>query len=588
MATAEARTQEDIAKSVKQLTKLVEMRGGNPAEVKKQRKERQDLLNHEKLLQQRWVEILDEEKQEKRKGTIQVKSLTSFIGDEAKSYFAQTEKNMVTWGGLFKSFGTGVKDWFEAASKQRTMLGATLRLGSSLWKATHDHVIGAIKNVFGKITSQMREVLGELAEVFDVIKDTFKSMFNWLKDSVFGFMAKVPPQDRKRNKLLQKMVDYFRRQEKREFIKMGKATKIDNWLFAGIIMATAFILGAFIRKWLLPFEVVFKALRIGKMFRWVKEFFLKFGIVGRILAPIIGAGGALDNIIQWFGKLAEWMPLTAKWLGFTFKAFKLGFKLFGWPLTLLLGIIDFLWAFKKSTGATFTEKFKDGLRGAVMGFIKLPIEILGFIYDQLTGEVGSGEKWVKEFESFIDPILGYFAGSLTSESLNPIQRFLDGMEEMGKSLDEVQQKKIQPIIDFFKSVMDFEMPGGAKIFQMGPKPVEEMTQEELTKRDKTEAWWNKWTGGLLGDPKAVERLSQAEADKKAQENASNTKKMTDAIAKQTKDRNEHEKKTAEESATDIAVAVNAGGGMAGGVPYVTPELPAGVDPQTGMVNSNTE
>lgn len=309
MATAtETRSNVEIAKSIK---KMVDKVGGNDAEAKKEKKERQDLLRHEAILQEKTLLILEEQKKERLKQKQTTSSLFSMIKFDANQYFDDTKKNMITWGGLFTAFSESVKSWFDAASKQRTILGATLRLGASLWKATHTHIISAVKNVFSKIGSHMREVLGELAEVFDAVMNVFKSAFNFLKDSIFGFMARVPPGDRIRNKLLQKMVNYFRKQDKLEMIKLGKSTKVDNWLLAGLALLTAGIIGGIIRKYLLPFELAFRAMRIGPALAWVGRWLGKFAIVGKMLAPFIGAGGIWGKIIEYSKKLALLFPKFA-------------------------------------------------------------------------------------------------------------------------------------------------------------------------------------------------------------------------------------------------------------------------------------
>ena len=62
MATADTRSQDEIAKSVKKLEKLVAMHGENPAEVKAQKQERKKILDKEKMLQERWIQQLEEKK----------------------------------------------------------------------------------------------------------------------------------------------------------------------------------------------------------------------------------------------------------------------------------------------------------------------------------------------------------------------------------------------------------------------------------------------------------------------------------------------------------------------------------------------
>ena len=569
MATAETRTNEQILKAINRMSDKV---GGNDAQQKKEKEARQKLLKQETILKERMLILLEEQKKERLKEKQTTMSLFSMIRTNATQYFDETKKNQITWGGLFQNFGESVKDWFDAASKQRTILGATLRLGASLWKATHTHIISAVKNVFSKVGSHMREVLGELAEVFDVVMNVFKSAFNFLKDSLFGFMARVPPADRKRNKMLQFIVNYFRRQEKLELIKLGKSTKVDNWLLAGLALVTAGIIGGIIRKYLLPFEIAFKALRIGKAFGWIGKFFMKFALVGKMLAPFVGAGGMWDKIIKYSLKLGALFPKFAAGLKLMGWAFKIGFKFFGWPLQILLAAYDFITGFNAAPG-DFRNKMKGGLKKMVMGFLELPIKILAWLYEQFTGQTTSGDKWVKEFEEGIDPLLNFASTFLTGGG------FFESLLKMMEGFDEIQREKIKPIMDFIKSIKDFPLPVMPMFGSGGPAPktIDQMSNKDAEFQKKVDQTWHDWTFGLLGTDRSstIDKVSQAEADKKSAEAEGNTKQITTAIKKQTKESLEGQKKIAEDNQANTQVAVQTGT-TGGGGSYEIPQLPEGV------------
>lgn len=574
MATAETRTNEQILKAINRMSDKV---GGNVADNKKEKKERQDLLKQEKLLQERMMILQEKQKKQMLKEKQTTMGLFSMIRKNADQYFDDTSNPFrnfkATWGGLFKTISESVKDWFDAASKQRTMLGATLRMGASLWKATHTHIIGAVKNVFSKIGSHMREVLGELAEVFDVVMNVFKSTFNFLKDSLFGFMAKVPPADRKRNKMLQFMVNYFRRQEKLELIKLGKSTKVDNWLLAGLALVTAGIIGGIIRKYLLPFEIAFKALRIGKAFGWIGKFFMKFALVGKILAPFVGAGGMWDKIIKYSLKLGALFPKFASVLRLLGKTFLFGFKFFGWPLQVIMSAYQFITGWMNSDAKTFKGKMKDGLKKMVNEFFNLPIKIVGWLYDAVTGEMGTGDKWVKDFEEGIDPLLNFASTFLTGGG------FFESLLKMMEGFDEIQREKIKPIMDFIKSIKDFPLPVMPMFGSGGPAPktIDQMSNKDAEFQKKVDQTWHDWTFGLLGTDRSstIDKVSQAEADKKSAEAEGNTKQITTAIKKQTKESLEGQKKIAEDNQANTQVAVQTGT-TGGGGSYEIPQLPEGV------------
>jgi len=571
MATTDTRTNEQILKAIKRMSDKLP----NDANVKKEREERQKLLKQESMLQERMILLQEEAKKKMLKEKQTTMGLFSMIKFNANQYFDETKNNQITWGNLANNVKESVKDWFDAASKQRTILGATLRLGASLWKATHDHIITAVKNVFSKIGSHMREVLGELAEVFDVVMNVFKSTFNFLKDSLFGFMAKVPPADRKRNKMLQFIVNYFRRQEKLELIKLGKSTKVDNWLLAGLALVTAGIIGGIIRKYLLPFEIAFKALRIGKAFGWIGKFFMKFALVGKMLAPFVGAGGMWDKIIKYSLKLGALFPKFAAGLKLMGWAFKIGFKFFGWPLQILLAAYDFITGWMSSDAKDIKGKMKDGLKKMVVGFLELPIKILAWLYEQFTGQKTSGDKWVNEFKKGIDPLLNFASSFLTGEG------FFNALLSMMEGFDEIQREKIKPIMDFIRSITNFKLPVMPGFGFGGPKPktIDQMDAKEAERQRGVDQWWNDHTFGLLGkDFGAVSKVSQAEADKKMTEANANTKKLTQATEKQTKDILEGGKKIAEDNQSNTQVAVKTGT-TGGGGSYDIPQLPAGVGNQ---------
>jgi len=568
MATTDTRTNEQILKAIKRMSDKV----GNTADAQKEKKERQDLLKQESILQERMMILQEEQKKNMLKEKQTTMGLFSMIKFNANQYFDETKNNQITWGNLANNVRESMKDWFDAASKQRTMLGATLRLGASLWKATHTHIISAVKNVFSKIGSHMREVLGELAEVFDAVMGVFKSAFNFLKDSIFGFMARVPPADRKRNKLLQWMVNHFRWQEKLEMIKLGKSTKVDNWLLAGLALVTAGIIGGIIRKYLLPFELAFKALRIGKAFGWIGKFFMKFSLVGKMLAPFIGAGGYMDDIIKVSGKLAVMFPKFAAGLKLMGWAFKVGFKFFGWPLQVLLSAYDFITGFNAVDG-DFRAKMKGGLKKMVTGFLELPIIILAWLYEQFTGQTTSGDQWIKEFEKGIDPLLSFWASWMSGEG------FFGALLAMMEDLDLLNDEYIKPITDFIQSIRDFKitLPGLGAMPSGSPKDFTKLTKEEDNKRIDQNLF--DYSFGLLGKnyKSPINEVSQAEADKNITAQENSTKQITQATEKQTKDILTGGKKIAEDNKSNTQVAVKTGT-TGGGGSYEIPQLPEGVGP----------
>lgn len=549
------KTQEEINKNIVRITKLLEMHGRNPAEVKAQKKEEQDLIKQEKLLQEKWVGVLDEQKKEMGKSRVKISSMTSFIGLEAKKYFAETEKNQVTWGGLAKSIKTGVKDWFEAASKQNTMLGRTLRLGASLWKGVNDHIIGTVKNVFGTIAGQMREVLGELAGVFDFIKGIFMGLFNFVKDAFLGFFKRVPPQDRKRNQLLQKIVDYMRRAEKRDMLEFMVPDESIQGLLLPLAMIAAALVGGMVRRFLMPFEAIWNIFKIGARLKQLKDFvrglFVMPKWVFKIKWTVIKWWRALGGLLGKSGIIVKFGTVLGK-LG---AALKFGFKFLGWPLTIILGVIDFIKGFIATEG-NLADKITGGVKGAIMGFLELPIRFFGWLVEKILGifgvEVdGIADKILGFIRGFIDiwvgmfrPIIGAVEGLFTGGITGMIKGFFGGIGDFFKILQPIAEK-LEPlreaIIGFFDAAWEW-IKGLWDWWPFGDDEEEE--------------------GGVpkpKPDISPVSTVSQAQANAKKAEQDSQTGKVVDAINQQTEKTMEQNEKLSKDTADNLAVAMATSG-----------------------------
>jgi len=114
-------------------------------------------------------------------------------------------------------------------------------------------------------------------------------------------------------------------------------------------------------------------------------------MIGALIALLGGSIGAFLG--RYFGFLSK-LPIFNKigslfksiesipWLGKLLKAVKIGFKWIGWPLQLLLGIFDFIKAFKETEG-TLWEKLKEGLWAAIEGFIEMPVRLLTWAVEKV-------------------------------------------------------------------------------------------------------------------------------------------------------------------------------------------------------------
>ena len=181
---AEDKTQEEINKGIQQMVKILSM-GMSPADAKK-------------------TADMEAETAKQEKANADAKKADS------KKEGAYWSDNIKTWTQLGKFMTKGVKTWFKKQMEANTKFGMTLRMGANIWKNLNEHVIQNLKNAFSSITSHVKEVLGPVAEVFESLKNVFSGVFKFFKGTIMGIGAKVKPEDKMRNKLLQRMLKYLK------------------------------------------------------------------------------------------------------------------------------------------------------------------------------------------------------------------------------------------------------------------------------------------------------------------------------------------------------------------------------------------
>lgn len=589
MAAAPEKTAEELAKSVQHIEKLLAMHGASTADVKAKEKERKKMVAEEKLLQGRWGEVLDEQKKQLGEETQTFKHMGSFIGNETKKYFAMTEKNQITWGGLATSVKDGVKNWFAAASKQRTALGATLRLGATLWENAHKHIIQNVQKLWGAVTGQISEVLGELGGVLGWVKDSFVSVFKFMKDSFMGFFAKVPPADRRRNKLLQALVGFARRDEKRDLLGSGSDGK-DGWgMLGALALIAAGVLGAFIGKILLPFKLIAKAFKLGPAFVAIKKFFMGFEFMAKFF----------KNLQKPFRFMRKIFVIAKKMFPFFRKAvgiFKWGFTKLAWPIQIIMSIFDFIDGFMKTEG-NLADKVIAGVKNVFLKFLDLPVRLIGWVVEKVLGLFGVKTEGVADkimgwigkiielFTAFWRPLIGFFEGFFSTEGsfIDKIKGglggFFEGMQDMLKVFDPIIAW-LKPLTDWVKSAFgDFFK--GITIMLEVLKPFTDKVSSIISGikgffgGGKKEADPKKipvptGTPQTSSMPQPLKNVVNAEAKKRQAEASAQTEEVVTALNKNTEKQIDAEKKIAKESTDASALAM---GGNSMSPPAETPANP---------------
>lgn len=322
-----------------------------------------------------------ERKKDQKEIKIKTTNLLGFWGQSAKEYFQNTKKNHETWGGIGKALWDGTKEWFKAASQQNTMLGRTLRLGASMWEATSKLWENTVKRSLGIIGGHIREVLGPVAEAFDFVKGIFMGAFGWMKNVVMSFFRKTPPHAKKRNKLLQWLVNHFRIRDKLDRLEKDPKKKKMPGVLTTILMVAAAVMAAWISKILLPFRLMLKAFKVRPLIQGISNFFkVRFPRFAKFFTKK-GALGKLMLGINRVGKIVTGFLTKIPIIGRIVRALKFGFTKLVWPLQILLSVIDFIKGFQATEGNIFA-KIKGGMKNVILKFIELPVMFLGWIVEK--------------------------------------------------------------------------------------------------------------------------------------------------------------------------------------------------------------
>lgn len=302
---------------------------GNSAQVKAMNEKEREAIN--KLLL-----VADEEGENQKRQ----RAFTERERDENGRFVKKQEANAKTFMGMAKSIG----GMFKGITK-----GIKTSL-SSITKGIASNITGLFQSIKGHFVG----LFGEESEWFDImssIKDSVKGFFGWFVQAFVFLFRRTPAWAIKTNKYLRDMYKLQIKQMKMDFMDTtgGAKKKGGVWgMLSMILLAIAAGIGAWLHRYLIVLTKLPIFAKISKMFSVIDD-------------------------IPFIGKL--------------FKAVKFGFKWLGWPLTILLSVIDFIRGYSETEGSTW-EKIKGGLWKAIEGFIVLPVTFMGWVIETIAGWFG--------------------------------------------------------------------------------------------------------------------------------------------------------------------------------------------------------
>jgi hypothetical protein len=339
-----------LNKTVTEAVTILKLYVGNSAQVKAMNEKEKEVLD-------KWLKVTD------------------MADDNEKKQRAFTERQRDEQGRFLKKQDQQSKKFMGIAESIKGIFGSItqgIKVGVS---NLVNNVVSHMSNFFQAIKSQFLSLFGEESEWFQLLSS--------IKDSIKGFIGSIisfiwqrtPNWAKKMIKYLQSMYLLQVKEFKQDLLdvgyKKGKGVSLKGMVTALIALIGGSI-GAFLGRY--------------------------FGFISKL--PIFNKIGKLFKSLE-----------AVPFLGRLLKAFKFGFKVFGYPLQLLLGVMDFIKAFRETEG-TLWEKIKSGLWAAFEGFIDAPIRLITWATEKLLGMFGikfdgdaAADKLMSFFKSAFDFIL---------------------------------------------------------------------------------------------------------------------------------------------------------------------------------------
>jgi hypothetical protein len=381
----------------------------------------------------------------------------------------------------------------------RNPFSGTKQIVSDGIKTLVDNLSGTLKGLAGDVSGKFQEILSdELQYGLDIAKTGWARMTGFISPITKPFtqllkhwMLQVPMFKRMTG-WIGDLAGIEKLRRKEELAQKG--IKAKGWLaelLDLLFLPLALILGmigAVVRKILLPFEIVFKLWKaflltpgkwawakialFKKMFEsvwhaiigqknigqlslaieWYYRKFMKtirhnkvinfiFIVIEKIFKAIGWVGKKIGGIFKFIMKAGAQIVKAFNWLskipglGILFRALKVGFKFLGWPLQILLSAIDFIKGFVNTKG-NFLEKLKGGLTNMITKFLEFPVRLLAGVYDWIMeqlgfrkkGDPGSGDKAMNILTDLVSRAIGGL-GNLVQSFIELVKNAIVWLQE---------------------------------------------------------------------------------------------------------------------------------------------------------------
>ena len=384
-----------LNKTVTEAVNILKIYVGNSGQIKARNDQERKMLD-------KWLTVTDMQED-------QVKRQRAFTERERDEHGRFIKKREGAWGKFLDMAEAGMKVF------DKMTLGVTGKI-----KGMVQGIAVHFSKIFSELKSHFLSLFGEESEWF--------GMLSAIKDSVTGFASsiigwiwkKTPNWAKKMISHLGAIYSLQVKQMKMDYLRAGgeKGKKV-SWM--GLLGALIFSIGAAIGAFMHRYFVLITKLPL-------------FSKVAKLFTSL------------------EALPFIGKLI----KSVKFGFKWLGWPLTLILSVIDFIKGFQETEGDLW-EKIKGGFWSAIEGFIELPVKFIGWVVEKVAGLFGV------ELEGVGEKIMGVlrkgFDFLMEINPLNPLIHFIMGFfSTEGTFMEKIRggfTELIKVVTGIWNGVLDF-------------------------------------------------------------------------------------------------------------------------------------